>query len=220
MEDIENLQVLINKKFINPVKDLNLQVLKTEDEITTFILNEVLDKKINNERMLLNFRRVLERIINVPLFVTTISKSTNKIIAVRNDNFLQLLDDRYYTSLQLSSFLDIFKIETNNYNNLIMVGEKPHIKLVINYIMSHYNTTFRKFMNRNKEYYYMYKFFFDNAENIKEILDILNSYHYSEDKESNLIYNNTNFDIVRIKITTIYNSLLEVFDKIWKKVSN
>lgn len=216
MEKDSNLKDLVDKEFNNLIRDLRLGSFKSGDEITTFILDKVLNTN-NKEEMLLQFRRSLEMLIKKPLIIAVTSKSTNKIIAVRDDNFLQLLDDRYYSKIHLSSFIDLFKVETNDFKSLNIIGE-PHIKLVINYILSHYNTTFRKFMNRNSEYYYIYKFFFDYGEDIKYLLNILNSYHYSEDLESNILYN-IEFDEVKQKATYIYERICELLEKIHKKIS-
>lgn len=207
MEEKKNLMNIIEENFVDKLKDLNIEILRSEDEISTFFLNEVLSTD-NKEKMLLNFRRGMEMIIKKPLLVTIKSLSTNKIIAVRNDNLLQLLDRRYYSELQLSSFLDIFKIETNDFKSLNILGNEPHLKLIINYILSHYNTTFRKFMNRNEEYFYIYKYFFDNGERIKKVLEYLNSYHYSKDTE--IIYYNLNIEEINEEVKEIYDNWLPV----------
>ena len=203
MEEKKNLMNII----VDKLKDLNIEILRSEDEISTFFLNEVLSTD-NKEKMLLNFRRGMEMIIKKPLLVTIKSLSTNKIIAVRNDNLLQLLDRRYYSELQLSSFLDIFKIETNDFKSLNILGNEPHLKLIINYILSHYNTTFRKFMNRNEEYFYIYKYFFDNGENIKRVLDYLNSYHYSEDTKT--LFDTLDKKLISKEINQIYDNWLPI----------
>lgn len=209
----ENIKNVIKNKLLAPLNILNNEIIKNEQEILNFYNNNIKEDNCK-ERVLLNFRRLLEMVVSIPLFFTVTSKTTNNIIVVREDNFLQLIDERYYYPLQLSSFLDIFKIETNNFNSLNCYGE-PHIKLIVNYITSHYNTTFRKFMNRNKEYYYMYKFFFDNGEQIRKILDILNAYHY------NIEGNNLFF--VRIEefssdISTVFENLSVLFEKLIKSM--
>lgn len=205
----------MGKSLLNIVKDnieVPIQSLQSEansniEEIINFFNKEVISSN-NKERMLLNFRRGIEMLIKMPLLITTQSLSSNKIIAVRKDNLLQLIDDRYYSKMQLSSFLNLFKIETNQYKALNITGE-PHIKLIINYILLHYNTTFRKFMNRNEEYYYLYKFFFDNGELIKDILRYLNAYHYSV--EDNDIYN-VGIEEIQEGIQTIYNNIKNLFN--------
>lgn len=216
MEEKKNLIDVVNEEIVDRMCGLNVEIFRSEDKVTTFFLNNVFDDE-NKEKMLLNFRRGMEMLVRVPLFVTTTSLSTNKIIAVRNDNLLQLLDNRYYSPLQLSSFLDIFKIETNDYKSLnISVANEPHIKLIINYILNHYNTTFRKFMNRNAEYFFLYKYFFDNGEKIKNVLDYLNSYHYSVETE--YVYENLKTSVIKEEIFELYNDLLVVFQNISKKV--
>lgn len=219
MENNENLQNLINQNLVKPIRELNNQLLNNQKEVLDFFANNVINTN-NKEKMLLNFRRGLEMMIKKQLFVTVTSNSTNKIVAVRKDNFLQLLDDRYYSELQLSTFLDIFKVETNNFKNLTNNGQlnEPHIKLVVNYILAHYNTTFRKFLNRNIEYYYMYKFFFINGEEIKQILSFLNSYHYEEGEENLTLYN-TELKDIKDYIIDIYNKIDILFKQIGEKVS-
>ena len=160
MSKEKSLLDIVKEDIEAPIQNLQNDIYNNVEKIASFFNNEILSSN-NKERILLNFRRGMEMLIKMPLLITTQSLSTNKIIVVRNDNLLQLIDDRY-SKMQLSSFLDIFKIETNDYKALNIMGE-PHIKLVINYILSHYNTTFRKFMNRNEEYYYIYKFFFEDG---------------------------------------------------------
>lgn len=209
MED--ELTNTINQKFIVPLNKINNDILSNKVKIFSCLEVDVLGAD-NKEKLLLNFRRCLEMVIQMPLFITTTSLTTNKIIVVRKDNLSQLLDDRYYSNFQLSSFLDIFKIETNDYKSLNLIGGNiPHIKLVINYIIGHYNTTFRKFMNRNIQYYYMYKFFFDNGEKIKGILDLLNSYHYSLENEH--IYQTLNFEAIYDDILNMREKIVELLDK-------
>lgn len=207
----EKINETINNKLEIPIHILKTQLLESEDRICTFFLNEVLNLR-NKEKVLLNFRRGLEMFISLPMILTVKSLSTNKIIAVRDDNLFQLLDDRYYSQLQLSSFLDLLSVETNNFKSIYNDERTntPHIGLVINYVILHYNTTFRKFMNRNTEYFLMYKFFFDNGEKIKHILDYLNAYHYSEDSS---LYNK---DLKEFKkdIEEIYNLMRALMDKI------
>lgn len=210
----ESLNKIIDNKFLIPMKDLKINILSNEEKIKNFFKSEILKDK-NKERVLLNFRRMLEMVVNTPLFVTVVSKSSYYIIAVRGDNFLQLIDDRYYSPLQLSTFMDIFKMETNDFQKIGCIGV-PHIKLIINYIQTHYNTTFRKFMNRNSEYYYMYKFFFDNGEKIKKVLNFLNAYHYNI--EDNDLYE-AKLENFQNDIIEIYQSLEEVFKKFEKKIT-
>jgi hypothetical protein len=212
-----NLKDLIDKEMNNLIIDLRIDSYRSGDEITTFFLNKVLSSN-SKEEMLLQFRRGIEMLVKKPLIMTVTSKSTDKIIAVRNDNFLQLLDDRYYSKVQLSSFMDLFKVETNSFKSLNIIGE-PHIKLIINYILLHYNTTFRKFMNRNWEYYYIYKFFFDNGEEIKYLLSVLNSYHYSEDENDEVLYN-VGIDEVKHSVSLIYEKICELLQNVHKRISD
>lgn len=207
----EKIYEIINNKLETPINHLKTEVLESEDEICTFFLNNVLNLK-TKEKVLLNFRRGLEMFISLPMILTVKSLSTNKIIAVRNDNLLQLLDNRYYSPLQLSSFLDLFAVETNDYKAIYGDNRTniPHIKLVINYILLHYNTTFRKFMNRNTEYYLMYKFLFDNGEKIKYVLSFLNAYHFSED--STLYY--AELKDFKKEIEEIYEEMIQILYKI------
>jgi hypothetical protein len=202
---IDEIIYFFNEKISNNLELLKEDVEKNKDEIDKFFLDEVLESK-NKEEMLLLFRRGIEMIVKKPFILTTKSLTTGNLIAVRKDNVLQLLDDRYYESFKLSSFVDLFLLETKN-----LVNGEPHIKLLINYIEGHYNTTFRKFMNRNTEYYNIYKFFFNYGEDIKYVLNILNSYHYTNEIEE-LYYTDEND--IKIKVSSIYNVVKELLGKL------
>ena len=202
---IDEIIYFFNEKISNNLELLKEDVEKNKDEIDRFFLDEVLESK-NKEEMLLLFRRGIEMIVKKPFILTTKSLTTGNLIAVRKDNMLQLLDDRYYESFKLSSFVDLFLLETKN-----LVNGEPHIKLLINYIEGHYNTTFRKFMNRNTEYYNIYKFFFNYGEDIKYVLNVLNSYHYTNEIEE-LYYTDEND--IKSKVSSIYNVIKELLKKL------
>lgn len=146
------------------------------------------------------------------LSVTTLSN--DKIVAIRKENFLQFVDDRYYTPLHLSCFMDIFKIETKDFkcisNNII---SEPHIGVVINYILEHYTNTFTRFLNRNLEYYYIYEFFYKNGQAIKDILAYLNSYHYLKEENWINLYN-TPIKEIKDKIYPLIEEIRNLLIKI------
>ena len=204
------LKEIINERYIKPLDKLSKECQKNQKEIL-----DLLKKTLNTsskEECLLNFRRAMEMLIRKPLLLTVTALSSETLIAIRDENFLQFIDDRYYSPLQLSSFLDIFKIETKDYKLIqnFNSSNDPHIGLIINYILGHYNTTFRKFMNRNVEYYYMYSFFFEYGEQIKEILNYLNAYHYSEDKNWEKLY--------KVKLPDIHNKIQFLYPNLKKEL--
>lgn len=205
MIKIDEIIFFLNDKVNNNLILLKEEVENNKDEINRFFVDEVLNSK-NKEEMLLLFRRGIEMIVKKSFILTTKSLTTGNLIAVRKDNILQLLDDRYYESFKLSSFIDLFLLESKN-----LVNGEPHIKLLINYIEGHYNTTFRKFMNRNTEYYNIYKFFFSYGEDIKYVLNVLNSYHYTNEVET-LYYTDEND--IKSKVSSIYNVIKELLEKL------
>mgnify|MGYP003296050070 CR=1 FL=1 len=156
-----------------------------------------------------------EVIVKSKLLLTVTALTSNNMVAIRKENFLQFVDDRYYTPLQLNCFMDIFKIETKNFktmSNNSLISE-PHIGLVINYILEHFTNTFTRFSNRNMEYFYIYEFFYKNGQEIKEILSYLNAYHFSTEEDWLTLYN-TDVKLIRKKIGTIYNEVKILLGKI------
>ena len=109
MNKEKSLLDIVKEDIEAPIQNLQNDIYNNVEKIASFFNNEILSSN-NKERILLNFRRGMEMLIKMPLLITTQSLSTNKIIVVRNDNLLQLIDNRYYSKIQLSSFLDIFKI--------------------------------------------------------------------------------------------------------------
>ena len=65
-------------------------------------------------------------------------------------------------------------------------------------------------MNRNTEYYLMYKFLFDNGEKLKYVLSFLNAYHFSED--STLYY--AELKDFKKEIEEIYEEMIQILYKI------
>lgn len=207
-----DIRELLEGRYIEPIKVLSKKVDSNEKEIEDEM--SISYHSNTKEEMLLHFRRAMEMLIKSELLLTVDTLSNNITIAIRKENFLQFVDDRYYTPLQLSSFMNIFKIETKDYkcisNNLM--GE-PHIGLVISYILEHFTNTFTRFMNRNPEYYYIYEFFYQNGTEIKKILSYLNAYHYIDCEEWKKLYN-VNLEVVRQEVSSIYNKIVELFQKI------
>ena len=207
-----DINELLKDRYLEPIK----QISKEVEENKRLILNEFL-KSYNSktkEEMLLHFRRAIEMLVRSDLLLSVTTLSNDKIVAIRKENFLQFVDDRYYTPLHLSCFMDIFKIETKDFkcisNNII---SEPHIGVVINYILEHYTNTFTRFINRNLEYYYIYEFFYKNGQAIKDILAYLNSYHYLKEENWINLYN-TPIKEIKDKIYPLIEEIKNLLIKI------
>ena len=108
-----DINELLKDRYLEPIK----QISKEVEENKRLILNEFL-KSYNSktkEEMLLHFRRAIEMLVRSDLLLSVTTLSNDKIVAIRKENFLQFVDDRYYTPLHLSCFMDIFKIETKDF---------------------------------------------------------------------------------------------------------
>ena len=208
----KDIREIIEQRYIVPMKEI---AIKVEDNKSN-IIEEFQKSYASNtkEEMLLKFRRATEMLIKTDLLLTVTALSGNKLIAIRKENFLQFVDDRYYTPVQLSCFMDIFKLETKDFRaiNSTIINE-PHIGLVISYILEHYTNTFTRFSNRNMEYYYIYEFFYKNGQEIKEILAYLNSYHFSREQSWADLYN-TNIEEIKIKVQHILEEAKILLEKI------
>ena len=207
-----DINELLKDRYLEPIK----QISKEVEENKRLISNEFL-KSYNSktkEEMLLHFRRAIEMLVRSDLLLSVTTLSNDKIVAIRKENFLQFVDDRYYTPLHLSCFMDIFKIETKDFkcisNNII---NEPHIGVVINYILEHYTNTFTRFLNRNLEYYYIYEFFYKNGQAIKDILAYLNSYHYLKEENWINLYN-TPIKEIKDKIYPLIEEIRNLLIKI------
>lgn len=209
-----DIKELIDNRYIQPIKDISFKIKENKQDIDAEFQKSCSSNI--KEEMLLHFRRAVEMLIKSDLLLSVTTLSSNNIIAVRKENFLQLLDDRYYSKLQVTCFMDTFRIETNEYKSLFPNGaivNEPHIGLVISYILNHYTNTFTRFTNRNLEYYYIYEFFYKNGQEIKEVLTYLNSYHYSKEDDWIVLYN-TDIEEIRTKIISIYNEVKKILSKI------
>ena len=207
-----DINELLKDRYLEPIK----QISKEVEENKRLISNEFL-KSYNSktkEEMLLHFRRAIEMLVRSDLLLSVTTLSNDKIVAIRKENFLQFVDDRYYTPLHLSCFMDIFKIETKDFkcisNNII---NEPHIGVIINYILEHYTNTFTRFLNRNLEYYYIYEFFYKNGQAIKDILAYLNSYHYLKEENWINLYN-TPIKEIKDKIYPLIEEIKNLLIKI------
>ena len=76
------------------------------------------------------------------------------------------------------------------------------------YIEQEYLLFNKNFFCLINNFYYIYKFFFENGELIKEILGYLNAYHYSLEDEP--LYNVEINEVVE-KIQVIYNNVEKLF---------
>lgn len=209
----KDIRDLIEQRYIQPIQEISIKVEENKESI-----NEEFSKSYNaktKEEMLLHFRRAVEMLTKSKLLLTVTALTSNNMVAIRKENFLQFVDDRYYTPLQLNCFMDIFKIETKNFktmSNNSLISE-PHIGLVINYILEHFTNTFTRFSNRNMEYFYIYEFFYKNGQEVKEILSYLNSYHFSTEEDWLTLYN-TDIKVIRKKVGNIYNEIKILLGKI------
>lgn len=207
-----DIRDLINERYMEPIKELSSMVEKNKEDIEKEFLKSC--NANTKEEMLLSFRRAIEMLVKSDLLLSVTTLSNDKIVAIRKENFLQFVDDRYYTPLHLSCFMDIFKIETKDFkcisNNIV---NEPHIGLVINYILEHYTNTFTRFLNRNLEYYYIYEFFYKNGQAIKDVLAYLNSYHYLKEKDWIDLYN-TPIKEIKDKILLLNQEIKNLLKKI------
>lgn len=207
-----DIRELINERYMEPIKELSLMVENNKKNIEEEFLKSC--NSNTKEEMLLRFRRAIEMLVRSDLLLSVTTLSNDRIVAIRKENFLQFVDDRYYTPLHLSCFMDIFKIETKDFkcisNNIV---NEPHIGLVINYILEHFTNTFTRFLNRNLEYYYIYEFFYKNGQSIKDILAYLNSYHYLKEDSWINLYNTSKEDI-KNKITPLIEEIKNLLGKI------
>lgn len=208
----KDIRSLMEERYIKPMKELSKSVEDTKKEIKEEIRNVKNSK--NKEYKLLHFRRVMEMLIQSNMILTVTTLSSNAVIAIRKDNFLQYIDDRYYTPFHLGCFMDIFKVETKNFKSISNnLTTEPHIGLVINYIIEHFTNTFTRFINRNSEYYYIYEFFYRNGIKIKKVLSYLNSYHYIKSEEWINLYN-VDIETIKDEINEIFEDLEGLLEKI------
>ena len=207
-----DIRELINKRYMEPIKELSLMVEENKKDIEKEFLKAY--NSNTKEEMLLSFRRAIEMLVRSDLLLSVTTLSNDKVVAIRKENFLQFVDDRYYTPLHLSCFMDIFKVETKDFKCISSnIVNEPHIGLVINYILEHFTNTFTRFLNRNLEYYYIYEFFYKNGQAIKDILAYLNSYHYLKEKDWIDLYN-TPIDNIKDKIVVLVEEVKNLLKKI------
>ena len=108
-----DIKELIDNRYIQPIKDISFKIKENKQDIDAEFQKSCSSNI--KEEMLLHFRRAVEMLIKSDLLLSVTTLSSNNIIAVRKENFLQLLDDRYYSKLQVTCFMDTFRIETNEY---------------------------------------------------------------------------------------------------------
>ena len=191
LSDLQNLENSIFENFKNLLRNLN-----------------AFDTTQSKGEILLEFRRLIEQFLRTELIVATENVYDKKLTVISNENIVFHLDKKYYSKFKLVSFMDIFKIETNDFKKILWNNQTlpPHLGLVLNYINRNYNSTYRFFTNRNMEYHCIYTFLYNMYDNIKELLNILNAYHYLPDEESLQLYN-VSFEETKEKVKVVLQEL-------------
>lgn len=164
----------------------------------------------NKGELLLEFRRYIEMLLREGTILCVRNLYDEKISAITQENIIFHLDSKYYSDFEICSFMDIFKIETNNYKKIYW-GENdilPHLGAILNYVENHYNSTYRFFNNRNLEYHYIYTILYKKNFEIRELIGMLNSYHYETDEKSLKLYN--------VKIEDIIEKVQDIVSEIKK----
>lgn len=175
-------------EIISRLDECQVKIKSNFDRILT--TGQDLLKIKNKEKLLLEFRRFMEMMIRTELILCVENIYDKKTTVISPENILFYLDRKYYSDFKIVTFTDIFKIETNDYNKLFWSSEEfpPHIGMILNYVEKNYNSTYRYFKNRNMEYHCIYTILYQLNQDIKELISILNSYHYLTDKESLKMY--------------------------------
>ena len=189
LEKVNNINEIDKENIIKNIQKSQGKIMINFDNVFRKG-RDILD--INNKgELLLEFRRYIEMLLRVDAILCVKNIYDNKISAINQENLLFHLDKRYYTDFQLCSFMDIFKIETNNYKKIFWGDSEilPHLGAILKYVESHYNTTYRFFRNRNSEYHYIYTILYRKNFEISNLINILNAYHYEENEESLRLYN-------------------------------
>lgn len=79
--------------------------------------------------LLLEFRRYIERLLRTDLILVVENVYDKKLTAIKPENVIFHLDRRYYSDFKLCPFVDIFKIETNDYKRINWVSNlPPHVR--------------------------------------------------------------------------------------------
>lgn len=163
----------------------------------------------NKGTLLLEFRRFMEQLLRTDIVLCVENKYDKKITAINMENILFHLDRKYYSNFKVVSFMEIFKIETNDYAKIFWkqnTNIPPHLGVILNYVERNYNTSYRFFANRNMEYHCIYTILYQLNAEIKELLNMLNSYHYMTDTENLRLYN-VDFKTVRNKVEYVISKI-------------
>ncbi len=186
-------------EIIDRLDECQVKINNNFDRILT--TGQDLLKIKNKEKLLLEFRRFIEMLVRTELILCVENIYDKKITVISPENILFYLDKKYYSSFKILTFTDIFKIETNGYNKIHWLSDEfpPHIGLILSYIEKNYNSTYRFFKNRNMEYHCIYTMLYQLNQDIKELITILNSYHYLTDEESLKMYE-MDFSEIRKKV--------------------
>ena len=183
---------------------------KTEYETNFSGLFEKIEKIKNiknKEQLLLEFRRFIEMLLRTNIILCTRNVYDSKITVISPENYIFYIDRKYYEPFQMTSFMEIFRIETSDFKQLFWnSGETlPHLGLILNYVLSRYNTTYRFFKNRNAEYHKIYTILYKYNKEIRELVEILNSYHYMIDQRNVELYNMSYREIKKKAIPLLEN---------------
>lgn len=211
------LEESFKEKVISNLKKQQMQIQINIQEIVKKLRS--LQEIDNKGTLLLEFRRVLERYLRTPLILVARNIYDDKIVAIDNENVIFYLDERYYHLFELVSFMDIFKIETNDYKKIFWSNNseiQPHLGQILTYIKDNYNSTYRFFRNRNVEYHYIYSMFYYLNDEFREMIGYLNAYHFRID-EDNLELYNVSIDRIKEKLAYIIKAIQNIskkFDKV------
>ncbi len=170
----------------------------------------VILKSKSKEKMLLEFRRYIEMLLNVEFILAVENVYDKKITVITPENVIFYLDRKYYSEIKLVTFMDIFRIETNDFKRIYWSNNDipPHLGLILSYVENNYNGSYRFFKNRNVEYHVIYTILYQLNKNIRELVGILNSYHYSLDSKNLEMYE-CDFKVVKGKVKDIFKEIEE-----------
>ncbi len=207
--------------FVNRFSEIEKEQIISELDRCQVIFNQNVDRMLtqenmilkskSKEKMLLEFRRYIEMLLNVGFILAVENVYDKKITAITPENVIFYLDRKYYSEIKLVTFMDIFRIETNDFKKIYWSNNDipPHLGLILNYVENNYNGSYRFFKNRNVEYHVIYTILYQLNKEIKDLINILNSYHYSLDSKNLEMYE-CEFKLVKDKMQNIFKGIKEI----------